>query len=315
MNQFSQHAPRPEHHALFAASPSFTSLPIDLHCHSTCSDGSFAPSEVVRRAHANGVHVLALTDHDSVAGLTEAHQTAAELGMTLLNGVEISCRHRVTGGYSKKSANSQIVLHVLGYGFDDTDTMHARLSVIQDQRERRGYAICQKIAAVFKRPVDELWQAVLTKAQHNPKAVGRTHLASTMVDFGMVKDVQSAFSHYLADYKPCYVPLDGLSLTDTVRLIHACGGKASLAHPTRYGLSATKVRNLLADFAKAGGDAVELPASNEPPSTRHMIDRAIAAHGLRVSVGSDFHGTTMPWRVLGQVPKLHDGQVGIWQLI
>ena len=86
-----------------------------------------------------------------------------------------------------------------------------------------------------------------------------------------------------------------------------------MAHATRYNLTANKVRKLIADFASSGGDAVELPASNEPTSTRHMVDRVIKAHELKVTIGSDFHGSTMPWRVLGGVPKLHEGQVGIWE--
>ena len=191
--------------------------------------------------------------------------------------------------------------------------MHSKLAAIQANRETRGYAMCERVASTFKRPMDEIWQAVLVQAKGNPQAVGRTHIAKVMADQGLVSDVQKAFTGYLADHKPCYVALDGLSLKDCINLIHDCGGKASLAHATRYNLTANKVRKLIADFASSGGDAVELPASNEPTSTRHMVDRVIKAHELKVSIGSDFHGSTMPWRVLGGVPKLHEGQVGIWE--
>lgn len=298
---------------ILSQSPIYTTLPIDLHCHSTCSDGTFSPSEVVQKAHAKGVKVLALSDHDTVLGIDEARHTANELGMHLINGVEISCRHRVIGGYSKKPAQVEKVIHVLGLGFSDMEKMNNRLSAIQQSRETRGYAMCEKVAQTFKLPIDEIWQAVLVQAKGNPQAVGRTHIAKIMADFGLVTDVQKAFTGYLADHKSCYVALDGLSLKDCVQLIHDCGGKASLAHATSYNLTSTKVRKLIADFANAGGDAVELPAVNEPPSTRHMIDRVVKEHGLKVSIGSDFHGTTMPWRVLGNVPKLHEGQVGIWE--
>lgn len=298
---------------ILSQSPIYTTLPIDLHCHSTCSDGTFSPSEVVQKAHAKGVKVLALSDHDTVLGIDEARHTASELGMHLINGVEISCRHRVIGGYSKKPAQVEKVIHVLGLGFNDMEKMNNRLSAIQQSRETRGYAMCEKVAQTFKLPIDEIWQAVLVQAKSNPQAVGRTHIAKVMADKGLVTDVQKAFTGYLADHKSCYVALDGLSLKDCVQLIHDCGGKASLAHATSYNLTSTKVRKLIADFANAGGDAVELPAVNEPPSTRHMIDRVIKEHGLKVSIGSDFHGTTMPWRVLGNVPKLHEGQVGIWE--
>lgn len=299
---------------LLTSSPIYTTLPIDLHCHSTRSDGTYTPSEVVQKAFDKGVKVLALSDHDTVLGIDEARQTAEKLGLRLINGVEISCRHRVIGGYSKKPAQAEKVIHVLGYGFSDMAKMNARLSAIQQSRETRGYAMCQKVADTFRLSIDEIWQAVLIQAKGNAQAIGRTHIAKVMADFGLVTDVQKAFTGYLADHKSCYVALDGLSLKDCVQLIHDCGGKASLAHATRYNLTANKVRKLIADFANVGGDAVELPASNEPPSTRHMVDRSIREHGLKVSIGSDFHGTTMPWRVLGGVPKLHEGQVGVWEV-
>ena len=299
---------------ILSQSPIYTDLPIDMHCHSTRSDGTFSPSEVVQKAHEKGVSVLALTDHDTILGIPEARQMADSLGMTLINGVEISCRHRVIGGYSKKPAQNEKVIHVLGLGFSDDEKMNAKLSAIQANRETRGYAMCEKVAATFNIAIDEIWQDVLAQANGNPQAVGRTHIAKVMADKGLVSDVQKAFTGYLADHKSCYVALDGLSLKDCVQLIHDCGGKASLAHATRYNLTANKVRKLIADFAAAGGDAIELPASNEPTSTRHMVDRVIKEHGLKVSIGSDFHGTTMPWRTLGSVPKLHEGQVGIWEL-
>lgn len=300
---------------LLSQSPIYTQLPIDLHCHSTRSDGTFSPSEVVQKAHEKGVKVLALSDHDTVLGIEEARQTAQTLGIHLINGVEISCRHRIIGGYSKKPAQSEKVIHVLGLGFGDFAKMHAKLSAIQANRETRGFAMCEKVAKTFNLPIEEIWQAVLVQAKGNPQAVGRTHIAKVMADKGLVNDVQKAFTGYLADHKSCYVALDGLSLKDCVQLIHDCGGKASLAHPTSYNLTASKVRKLIADFTGAGGDAIELPAVNEPPSTRHMVDRVIKEHGLKVSIGSDFHGTTMPWRVLGNVPKLHEGQIGIWQFL
>lgn len=300
---------------ILSSSPIYTQLPIDMHCHSTRSDGTFSPSEVVQKAHEKGVKVLSLSDHDTVLGILEARQTADSLGMTLIHGVEISCRHRVMGGYAKKPAQNEKVIHVLGYGFSDIETMHSKLAAIQANRETRGYAMCERVASTFKRPMDEIWQAVLVQAKGNPQAVGRTHIAKVMADQGLVSDVQKAFTGYLADHKPCYVALDGLSLKDCINLIHDCGGKASLAHATRYNLTANKVRKLIADFASSGGDAVELPASNEPTSTRHMVDRVIKEHELKVSIGSDFHGSTMPWRVLGGVPKLHEGQVGIWETL
>ena len=129
---------------------------------------------------------------------------------------------------------------------------------------------------------------------------------------GAVKSIQDAFDKYLADNKPAYVAMQTLSMADAVRLIHTCGGLAVLAHPTRYGLSATRVRRLIDEFGQLGGDAVELPNA-EPISTVAMIDRCIAQHGLLVSVGSDFHGVTMPWRKLGQTATPKPNQMGVWE--
>ncbi len=106
---------------------------------------------------------------------------------------------------------------------------------------------------------------------------------------------------------------DGLGLEETIQVIHASGGFAVLAHPTRYDLSATNIRYLIEIFAKFGGDAVELPPSIEPLGTRQMVDRMIAEFGLKVSVGSDYHGANMPWIKLGNIPRVNEGQIGVWE--
>lgn len=291
-------------------------MKIDLHSHSTCSDGTHRPSELVRLAHQAGIQMFALTDHDTVAGLDEARTVADELGVILIDGVEISCVHEIAGGYGKNQAR-QKVIHVVALGFTDVLTLQERLTHLQDSREQRGFAMIQKLTQLLASKDEDtfgqiLWQTSLQKAHQNPKALGRAHIAQALLDLGVVKNIQDAFDKYLADDKPAYVPIQTMSMQETVRLIHECGGVAVLAHPTRYGLSATRVRRLLADFATMGGDAVELP-NQEPISTRQMIDRCVALHGLSVSIGSDFHGVNMPWRKLGQVATPNADQRGVWQ--
>lgn len=287
-------------------------MKIDLHCHSTCSDGTYAPTEVVQRAHAAGVDVLALTDHDTLAGIDEARATATGCGMTLINGVEISCEHTLSGGYGKNKSTNKII-HVLGLDFADFDKMHATLQQLQDSRATRGQRIAEKLSTLLEIDFDTLWQAIMDKAGGNPQAVGRAHIGQVLFERGDVKTVQKAFDKYLADNKPAYVAIEALTMQHGIELIHACGGKAVLAHPTRYQLSATRVRKLIEEFAQLGGDACELPANSEPISTRRMVDRSIAEHQLVTSIGSDFHGSNMPWRRIGDVPVLHPEQQGIWQ--
>ncbi len=287
-------------------------MKIDLHCHSTCSDGTYAPTEVVQRAHAAGVDILALTDHDTLLGIDEARVAADLCGMQLINGVEISCEHTLSGGYGKNKSTNKII-HVLGLDFTDRARLHQTLQQLQDSRATRGQRITQKLSELLDIDYDELWQQVCSKAGGNPQAVGRAHIGQVLYERGAVKTVQKAFDKYLADNKAAYVAIDALSMAYAIELIQACGGKAVLAHPTRYQLSATRVRKLIEEFAALGGDGCELPANSEPLSTRRMVDRSIAAHGLAVSVGSDFHGSNMPWRRIGDVPNLHPEQQGIWQ--
>ncbi len=287
-------------------------MKIDLHCHSTCSDGTYAPTEVVQRAHAAGVDVLALTDHDTLLGIDEARIAAESCGMQLINGVEISCEHTLSGGYGKNKSTNKII-HVVALDFSDRQQMHETLQQLQDSRATRGQRITEKLSELLDIDYDELWQQVCAKAGNNPQAVGRAHIGQVLYERGEVKTVQKAFDKYLADNKPAYVAIEALSMARGIELIQACGGKAVLAHPTRYQLSATRVRKLIEEFAMLGGDACELPADSEPLSTRRMVDRTIAEHNLVTSVGSDFHGSNMPWRRIGDVPKLQSEQQGIWQ--
>tara|TARA_B100001179_G_scaffold90973_1_gene64472 strand:+ start:262 stop:1143 length:882 start_codon:yes stop_codon:yes gene_type:complete len=285
----------------------------DLHCHSTCSDGTYAPTEVVKRAHAAGINVLALTDHDTLVGIDEAREAANAYDIQLINGVEVSCEHTLSGGYGKNKSTNKII-HVLGLDFTDREKMHATLQQLQDSRATRGQRITKKLSELLSIDFDELWQAILDKAGGNPQAVGRAHIGQVLFERGEVKTVQKAFDKYLADNKPAYVAIEALTMQHGIELIHACGGRAVLAHPTRYHLSATRVRKLIGEFAQLGGDACELPATSEPISTRRMVDRSIAEHNLVTSIGSDFHGSNMPWRCLGDVPILNEDQRGIWEL-
>ena len=291
---------------------------IDLHMHSTCSDGTNTPTELIKKVALAGIEMAALTDHDTIKGLDEAKEAAKMVGVELIRGVEISCTHTLSGGYGKHQEIDKII-HVVALNFSDSLKMNEALQSLQDSRHLRGRQMIQKLADSLMDHPDEaaalfenLWQQVLTKVGGNARAVGRAHIGQVLHELGYVPSVQAAFDKYLADNKPAYVPIQTINMADTVALIHECGGLAVLAHPTRYKLSATRTQRLISDFAQCGGDGCELP-NHEPLSCVEMVSRAIAKHELAVSLGSDFHGSNMPWRKLGSTAAMHKNQVGIWE--
>ncbi|WP_114801167.1 PHP domain-containing protein [Moraxella canis] len=291
---------------------------IDLHMHSTCSDGTNTPTELIKKVALAGIEMAALTDHDTIKGLDEAKKAAKMVGVELIRGVEISCTHTLSGGYGKHQEIDKII-HVVALNFSDSLKMNEALQSLQDSRHLRGRQIIQKLADSLMDHPDEaaalfenLWQQVLTKVSGNARAVGRAHIGQVLHELGYVPSVQAAFDKYLADNKPAYVPIQTINMADTVALIHECGGLAVLAHPTRYKLSATRTQRLISDFAQCGGDGCELP-NHEPLSCVEMVSRAIAKHELAVSLGSDFHGSNMPWRKLGSTAAMQKDQVGIWE--
>lgn len=320
---------------------------IDLHSHTTASDGTFSPNELLQLAKNANIDTLAITDHDTIAGFLAGRALADTLGIRLISGVEISTQHTIVGGYGINQALHKNI-HIVGLNFHNFEKMQTALNAAQDERAGRGRAIVKKMGQIladnpklmthylgnvladgavggidndlgddankasFAQITDQLWTATLAKTDGNPKAVGRPHIAQVLCEWGVVTSVSQAFDKYLGDDKGVYVPLKTLSMAQAITLIHDCGGIAVLAHPTRYGLSATRVRRLIGEFAECGGDACELPNPSEPISTRKMIDREIAKNGLLVSVGSDFHGTITPWRKLGQTATIGAEQVGVW---
>lgn len=277
---------------------------LDLHTHSHCSDGELSPSELVEEAVKAGIDYLALTDHDSIEGIAQAKETAKQHDINIVHGVEISSNHQLAT--SKKPMS----VHIVGLGMTKLDTLNEQLQNIQEDRKTRAIEICKKL----KQKLDiDLYTDVLALAHNNPKAITRSHIAKAMEEKNIVTKYQQAFDKYLGQGKPAYVPIDTVSMVEAINMIQKSGGKAVLAHPTKYRLSGMNIRRLIGDFARLGGDAVELPSDKESPATRGLIDRCVELHQLTVSVSSDFHGSHMPWLKLGQVPKKHDNQVGVWE--
>ena len=272
-------------------------LAIDLHTHSNRSDGSLTPAELVQRASASGLHVLALTDHDTIAGLDEARVAAAEAGIRLVPGVEISASWRGQA------------IHVLGLWIDPAARqLRERLDSQAERRRARMRAICARLAKLGL-PGAELLAAV----EAAPGVPTRTHLAEALRAGGHVERTDDAFRKYLGRGKAAHLAAEWPVLGEVVGWICAAGGVASLAHPARYALSAGARRQLLADFVAAGGGAIEVVSGGN--GAQHMEASAMLAvkFGLLGSIGSDFHNPQQIWNPLGRSLKLPDCVVPVWR--
>lgn len=277
---------------------------VDLHTHSNISDGTLSPAELVSAAIQQGIHTLALTDHDSMDGVALARQAAQEQDLKIISGVEISSQ------WSRPATQKSYSVHVVALNMQNPAPLQALLEQQKQIRAERAKQICDLLIPLIGQ---DIYNDVLLKVEGVADRITRTHIAKTLQEKGIITRVQQAFDKYIKEGKKAYVKFDGVSLEDTIQVIHDSQGFAVLAHPTRYDLSATNIRYLIEIFAKSGGDAVELPPNIDPASTRQMVDRMIAEHGLKVSVGSDFHGENMPWIKLGNIPRVKEGQVGIWE--
>jgi predicted metal-dependent phosphoesterase TrpH len=270
---------------------------IDLHTHSSCSDGSLAPADLVRRAAAAGVGVLALTDHDTIDGLAEAARTAGECGVLFVSGVELSASWR-----------SQAI-HVLGLWIDPGSApLHARLQSQAERRRQRMRKICARLGKLGL-PGDELLAAV----EANPGVPTRAHLARALLAGGHVARTDDAFRQYLGRGKAAHLAADWPPLAEIVGWIRDSGGVACLAHPARYSLSSGARRRMLAEFAAAGGTALEVVTGANGAQHIEAASMLAVNFGLTGSSGSDFHNPQQPWNPLGRLAKLPDCVVPVWR--
>lgn len=277
---------------------------IDLHTHSNISDGTLTPALLVEAAIEKGIHTLALTDHDSMDGLIQAEQFAKNQPIQIISGVEISSQ------WSRPATKKSYGVHIVALNMQNPQPLQRLLTAQKKIRAERAKEICELLIPLVHQ---DIYADVVAKVDGEPDRITRTHIAKTLVEKGIVQRAQQAFDKYIKEGKKAYVKFDGLGLAETIQVIHESQGFAVLAHPTRYDLSATNIRYLIELFAQHGGDAIELPPAIETASTRQMVDRMIAEHALKVSVGSDFHGDNMPWIKLGNIPRMKEGQIGIWE--
>jgi 3',5'-nucleoside bisphosphate phosphatase len=272
-------------------------MKIDLHSHTLCSDGVLSPADLVTRAAEKGVDALAITDHDTVAGLAAAQQAidAQQLPLTLINGVEIS------------TSWQQLEIHIVGLNVDaQCPVFLQRLATQQQRRLERAEEMARRLA---KNHIADVLPAVLELA--NGAALTRTHFARHLVNIGKASSMNNVFKKYLGRGKIGYVPNNWVELADAVQWIHDAGGQAVLAHPLKYKLNGKWLKRLAEQFAGAGGDAMEVISPQQTPVQKRELWALCQLHGLTASVGSDFHQVTT-WNDIGKNLYLTDDVTPVW---
>lgn len=273
---------------------------VDLHCHSTASDGQLSPTALVERAHGRGVRVLALTDHDTLDGLPEARRAAQALGVELVDGVELSC---TWGGAT---------IHVLGYGFDgQAEPLVKALEDLHRARWTRAEEIGRRLEAKGMPGAFEGARAVQAELGDSENAPARPHFAEFLLRQGYVKDRAEAFRKWLGAGKLGDVKQHWPSLADAVGTLRAAGAWISLAHPYHYDFTRTKRRKLVADFIAAGGHAIEVVNGPQPAEQVGVLSILAREFGLMVTAGSDFHGPS-DWSELGLYRSVPDDLPPLW---
>lgn len=271
---------------------------VDLHSHSTVSDGLLSPTTVAQRAHTNGVDMWALTDHDEVGGLAEAEQVAIELGMQFIPGVEIS----VT--WLNKT------VHIVGLNIDygHTELVDA-LRYVRSGRVQRSKDMAQALADLGIEGALEGAESLAT----NPELVSRTHFARFLINEGHCTSIQQVFDKYLGEGCPAYVPMQWARLENAIRWIHEAGGVAVIAHPGRYNFSPLQFDLLFETFKELGGEGIEVVTGSHSPDQYQEYARIAKRYDFEASCGSDFHGFVEGRMDLGELPALPSGLRPIWQ--
>ena len=252
---------------------------IDLHTHTTQSDGSASPAELIARASSKRARAIAITDHDTVAALDEARDAADRFGLEFISGIEISAEY------------SPGTMHILGYCLDERSiALNEQLGELREAREKRNPEIAKRLQALG---LDIGYDEVSTAAGN--EVVGRPHFARLMVERGYAASIQDAFDRFLKKGAAAYVEKARLSPRDSINLIREAGGVAVLAHPYQLRLSSYEaVDELVAELAGFGLDGIEAIYSRHSPDERVAYAENAARHGLLVTGGSDYHGSYKP---------------------
>lgn len=258
---------------------------IDLHSHTTASDGQHTPAELLGFAHAAGITTLAVTDHDTVANIAECTREAAARGMRLVPGIEVSV------------IMNRREVHILGHFVDPTEARLAKFG--DDLKIQRESRMEQMVAKIQKLGFPITMQHVRDLAGPNAH-LARPHLARVLLEMNYVGSTKEAFDKFLADGRPAAVTRFEVTLPQAIDLIHGAGGTATCAHP---GVSKILEFEII-EMAKAGLDGIEAIHSDHPPTTREKFLQWGKTFNLIATAGSDFHGQIV-------APNRHLGSVGM----
>ena len=273
-------------------------LNVDLHCHSTVSDGLLPAAAVARRAAENGVELLALTDHDEISGLPAARAVADEAGMRFVNGVEISVEW------------DGIQIHILGLAFAaDDPTLAAGLAAIRSGRIARARRMASELEQIG---IAGSFAGAMRHAE-NPNLISRAHFARYLVEIGVCRDVRSVFESYLVPGRPGYVDHQWATMAEALAWIHGAGGIAAVAHPGRYRVSKAQMRHFLDEFKSFGGQAIEVVSGSHSAENVTAMARLARDYGFLATCGSDFHGPGESYTDLGKLAPLPQGLTPVWE--
>jgi len=268
-----------------------------LHCHSTRSDGTLSPAAVVERAAERGVQVLALTDHDEVAGLDEARDAARECGIGFVDAAELSVTWHDT------------TLHVVALGIDPSHAGLANgLDAVRKGRDARARRIGESLAAAG---IPDAFDGALAYVT-SERLISRTHFARHLIEAGHARDMKDAFKRFLTSGKPGHVPHAWATLPDALGWIHGAGGAAVIAHPGRYKLSPAELRALVAEFRDLGGEALEIVSPSHTAGQYKDFAALARRFGLKGSCGTDFHGPGESRFDFGELPPLPPAVDPVW---
>jgi hypothetical protein len=267
---------------------------IDLHTHTNASDGGLSATELLQRACANGVEMLSITDHDTVAAYQEIHN--ADMALTLIPGIEFSTAWRHTG------------VHVLGLNVNlQSDALKEGVARQQGARRKRAEHIAERLA---KLGIHDALPGVERIAGNGN--IGRPHFAAYLVQAGAARSIKHAFDKFLKS-SSCDNTSYWATLPQIVSWIRESGGLAVLAHPLKYKFTRTKLATMLDDFIVAGGQGLEVISGQQPGQDTRELAQLCMQKQLLASCGSDFHQPDQPWAEVGNLQPLDEGCRPIWE--